>query len=195
MLTKTSNKLLRTFTAHITEQFTLRELAKKHAMNVSLVHRSLQPLLEKEIVKQDKHKRLSLNYKNHHHLLLQAEYARTQQWFQKHKDLALLSQDIIKKLREDFFTLLVFGSAVNTTTPRDIDILLITNTDQEQEKIIETIGRLHDLEIDIQVITTTSAYEMLAKREEKNLMNEILNKHILLFGAESFYRIISKART
>ena len=194
MLTKTSNTLLQTFTANITEQFTLRELAKINAMNISLAHRAVQPLLEREIIKHDKHKRLSLNYKTHHQILLQAEYARTQNWLKKNQDYALLTQDIIEQLKEDFFTLLVFGSAVNTTTPRDVDILLITNNEQDHERIIETIARLHDIETDLQVITTTSAYEMLAKREEKNLMNEILNKHILLFGAESFYRIISKGR-
>jgi hypothetical protein len=38
-----------------------------------------------------------------------------------------------------------------------------------------------------------SAYEMLAKRDKVNILNETLNKHLLLFGAENYYKIkISK---
>jgi hypothetical protein len=38
------------------------------------------------------------------------------------------------------------------------------------------------------------AYEMLARRDEANLMNEILNKHVILHGAELFYRLILMGR-
>ena len=44
------------------------------------------------------------------------------------------------------------------------------------------------------VIGFESVYEMLAKRDEKNIMNEILNKHIILYGAELFYRLIARGR-
>ena len=39
-----------------------------------------------------------------------------------------------------------------------------------------------------------SVYEMLVRRDEKNLMNEILDKHIILYGAELLYRLIQKGR-
>ena len=36
--------------------------------------------------------------------------------------------------------------------------------------------------------------KMLSKHDEKNIMNEILNKHIILYGAELFYRLIERGR-
>jgi hypothetical protein len=33
---------------------------------------------------------------------------------------------------------------------------------------------------------------MLSKRDETNIINEILNKHIILYGAELFFRLIEK---
>ena len=40
-----------------------------------------------------------------------------------------------------------------------------------------------------------SVYEMLGKREQRNVLNEVLNKHILIHGAELFYRLVDRGRT
>ena len=52
----------------------------------------------------------------------------------------------------------------------------------------------YDLPIEERVIGTESTYEMLSRHGEKNIMNEILNKHIILYGAELFYRLIGRGR-
>ena len=64
-INKSTAKVLQLFTGHITESFTLREVARRLKMHVSLAHRAIQPLIGAKIVEQDKHKNLSLNYKIH----------------------------------------------------------------------------------------------------------------------------------
>ena len=56
-INKSTAKVLQLFTGHITESFTLREVARRLNMHVSLVHRAIQPLIESKIVEKDKHKR------------------------------------------------------------------------------------------------------------------------------------------
>ena len=169
-------------------------------MHVSLAHRAIKPLIEENIVLKDKHKNLILNYKIHHETLAFVEYLRRDELLTKvkSKDIALFAEEVINKIKEDNFILLVFGSVIDSDKPRDIDILLIVdNTDKVDfhEKFLHNIASNYNLPFEERVISFESVYEMLAKRDEMNLINEILNKHMILYGAESFYRLIQRGRT
>jgi len=199
-INKSTARVLQVFTGHITESFTLREAARKLKMHVSLAHRAIKPLIEKNIIQQDKHKNLSLNYKIHHETLAYVEFMRSDDLLNKPKfrDLNLFREEVISKINEDSFVLLLFGSAVNLNKPRDIDILLIVDSADKiefHEKFLYNIASNYDLPFEERVISFESVYEMLAKRDEMNVMNEILNKHIILYGAELFYRLIQKGRS
>ena len=196
-INKSTAKILQLFTSHITEPFTLREAARRIKMHVSLAHRAIQPLIKSKIVKQDKHKNLSLDYKMHHETLVFAEYLRRDDFLNKFKDIKLFADEVINKIKQDSFVLLVFGSSVESNKPRDIDILLIVESNDKiefHEKFLHNIASNYGLPFEERVIGFESVYEMLSKRDEKNIMNEILNKHIVLYGAELFYRLIERGR-
>lgn len=166
-------------------------------MHVSLTHKAIQPLIKANIIQKDKHKNLILNYKIHHETLAFVEYLRKDDFLNRFKDIKLLAQEIINKIKQEYFVLLVFGSAVDSNKPRDIDILLIIDSTEKvefHEKFLQNIVSKYSLPFEERVIGFESVYEMLAKRDEKNIMNEILNKHIILYGAELFYRLIQKGR-
>ncbi len=167
-------------------------------MHVSLTHRAIQPLLHENIIQQDKHKNLSLNYKIHHETLAFVEYLRRDVFLSRFKDIKLFAEDVIHKNKEDCFVLLVFGSSVELHKPRDIDILLVVDkTDKVDflERFLHNIASNYNLPFEERVIGFESVYEMLIKRDEKNIMNEILNKHIILYGAELFYRLLERGRS
>lgn len=198
-LNKSTVKVLQLFTGHITESFTLREVARRLKMYVSLTHRAIRPLLEQNIVQQDKHKNLSLNYKAHQETLAFVEYLKRDDLLNKRKyrDLRLFAEEIVNKIKEDNFVLLLFGSLVESDRPRDIDVLLIVDNPDKiefHEKFIHNIASSYELPFEERVISFGSVYEMLSKRDELNVMNEILNKHIIVYGAELFYRLIQRGR-
>lgn len=196
-INKSTARVLQFFTSYITESFTLREVARKLNMHVSLTHRAIRPLIDGNIIEQDKHKNLCLNYKTHHETLAFVEYLRRDNFLSKFKDIKLFAEEVINKIKQDSFVLLVFGSSVDSNKPRDIDILLIVdNTDKVDfhEMFLHNIASNYDLPFEERVIGFESIYEMLAKRDEKNIINEILNKHIILYGAELFYRLIERGR-
>jgi len=196
-INKSTAKVLQFFVGHITESFSLREIARKLKMHVSLTHRAIQPLLHSKIIEQNKHKNLILNYNKYHETLIFAEYLRRDKFLEHYKDIKLFVDEILSNIKEDNFVLLVFGSAVESSKPRDIDILLIIDSTDKiefHEKFLHNITSNYDLNFEERVIGFESVYEMLSKHDERNVINEILNKHIILYGAELFYRLITKGR-
>lgn len=196
-LNRSTVKILQLFVGHITEPFTLREAARRLKMHVSLAHRAIQPLRGAAIIGQDKHKNLALDYRVHHETLAFAEYLRRDDFFGKFKGLKFFADEVIEKIRQESFVLLVFGSSIESSKPRDIDLLLIVDSTDKiafHEKFLRNIASDYDLPFEEQVIGFESVFEMLSRRDEKNVMNELLNKHIILYGAELFYRLIQRGR-
>ena len=196
-INRNTAKVLQLFVGHITESFTLREVARRLKMHVSLVHRAIQPLIESKIIVQDKHMNLLLNYKDHHETLAFVEYIRRDVFLEKHTDIRLFRDEILNKIGEENFVLLVFGSAVESSRPRDIDVMLIVDSTDKiefHERFLDNITSGYDLPFEGRVIGFESVYEMLSRRDEKNVINEILDKHVILYGAELFYRLIARGR-
>lgn len=201
MLTKTQAKIMQLFTAQITELFSMRMIERVLKMNYSLVHRAVKPLVEKhKLLQSNKQNYLSLNYKENHDVLTFIEYRRRNEFFkkQRNKDLAMCLYDFVDKFKEENFVLLIFGSAVDKNNPNDIDLLLIVDSMDKTEPAelqLHNIGRSYGIEnLHIIAVSYESVYEMFGLREQRNVMNEILNKHIIIHGAELFYRLVKRGR-
>lgn len=168
-------------------------------MQVSLAHRSIQPLIKNNMLLRNKQNYLSLDYTKNHGTLAYIECLRRNEFLNKAKNSAIsqFANEVNDKFTEDFYILILFGSAVTSNTPRDVDILLIVNSQskvEDAERLLENISNKYGAQFHTIVISFESAYEMLGKRNQANIMNEMLNKHVLLYGAEAFYRILKKGR-
>jgi predicted nucleotidyltransferase len=197
MLTKTEEKILETFVSNITKTFSIKQISEILKKPYPLIHRAIKNLLKQGIVLSDERKLLCLNYKENTGELAYAEHLRKKNRLLGEKSFSLFVGDCFKELKQDFFVFLVFGSFVEKKNYRDIDIIILVDEKDEiehLEKLVNNIASNFSLKIDLKVISTESAYEMLSKREQKNVMNETLNKHILLFGAENYYRLLKNAR-
>ncbi|MFW6046224.1 MAG: hypothetical protein ACOCP4_00235 [Candidatus Woesearchaeota archaeon] len=198
MFTKqTTLKILNFFTSKIDDSFSLRSVGRNINMNPSLVHRSIQPLFKEKILKRDKHKNISLNYKSDVEVLSYSEYLRREDFLTKKEnvEIKLFRNEILGKIDLESFVLILFGSAVETNDFRDIDILLIVKDNVEfYDKFLENISSNYSLPFECRVINYESVYEMLSKRNERNIINELLNKHIILSGGELFYSLLKRGR-
>lgn len=197
MLTKNQFKIMEVFVSNITTVFSIREIARILNMNNSLAHRSIKPLIEKNILNKNDKGFLHLNYKENHEIISFVEYIRRNIFLEKNKTINLLKKDIVKNLPYEYFVFLIFGSTVTNSKPRDLDLLLIiekTNEIEQAEKYLYNIIQNYNLNSEILVVSFESVFEMLKSRDDKNVMNEVLNKHIILYGAELFYKLINKGR-
>ncbi len=198
MLTKTQIRIMEIFVSKLNEKFSIKNVSEIIKKPYPLVHRSIKILVNNGFIVKDKRKFLSLNYKDNHSELSYIESLRKNEFLKRNKIIALFVKDVMKNIKLGFFSVLVFGSYVkNRTKPRDADILFITE-DKDKinslEKVLDNIASNFSLRFDINIISIESAYEMLAKRDEANIMNETLDNHILIFGAENYYRVLKNAR-
>lgn len=196
MFTKTQAEIIKVFASKINEKFSIKQVSEILKKPYPLIHRSTTLLIKDNFILKDSKELLSLNYKENFMEIAYIESIRAKQKL-KNKSFLLFVNDVLTHIGSDFFVFLVFGSFVESDSARDIDILLITEDKKEISNIEKTIDNIADnfsLKIHANVISKKSAYEMLSKRDNINIMNETLNKHILLFGAENYYRILKNAR-
>ena len=201
MLTKNQTRIMKVFVSQITELFTMRGIERFLKMNFYLVNYAIKPLKEKKLVLTNKQNLLSLNYQKNHDVLSYVEYIRRNEFLEKpeNKALAMFLKDFVNDFKETSFVLLIFGSAVNTDKPNDIDLLLIVDDAKKveaSEKYLYNASKNYNLnkEIHIIAISHESVYEMLGTREKINVMNEVLNNHLIIYGAETFYRLLVRGR-
>lgn len=191
--TKTEISILKAFTLNITESFTIREIAKRIKQNYSIVYSAIQNLHKNSFLVKDKHKNFSLNKENYQDLAY-IEQLRAEEFLKKNKEIVIFVEDVIEKANLGFFILILFGSYAEGKQRKgsDIDILMIIENLEDTEKterwlqqFSERYGNFH-----CNVISKESVKEMLSQREKLNVINETLNKHIIFFGAEDYYRLI-----
>jgi hypothetical protein len=196
MLTKTQIEIMKVFVSKINERFSIKQIAEILKKPYPLIHRSTKLLIKERFLLKDDKNFIFLNYKDNFQTLSYIESLRAD-IFLRDKTLKLFVKDVFDKINNDFFIFLVLGSSVESKEPRDIDILFIVQEKErinEIDKSVSNIASSFSKKFDINVISSESAYEMFAKRDSINVLNETLSKHIILFGAENYYRILKNAR-
>jgi predicted nucleotidyltransferase len=196
-MTKTQAGIMKIFVANITGVYSVKQLSEIMKKPYPLIHRSIKELIKNKFISKDERNLLSLNYKENHQELAFIESIRKKEFLEKNKTLSIFVKDLLNKIKNDFFIMLIFGSAIRNKQPRDIDVIVIAEKQDESnkiDKILHNIASNFSIKFDCNVITIDSAYEMLAKRDRPNVMNETLNNHILIFGAENYYRVLKNAR-
>jgi len=197
MLTKTQLEIMKLFVSKIEKKFSINEVAVSLKKPYALVHRSVQGLLGERFILTDERKLLSLNYRENFLELSFAEAVRTKERLASEKSISLFIRDCLKEIDEEFFIFLIFGSFVDKKKFNDLDIILILDNQSKvdkMEKIVKNVASNFSFKVDLHVLSKESAYEMFSKREQVNILNESLNKHLIVFGGENYYRLLSNAR-
>lgn len=199
MLTKDQAEIMQFFVSKISKSFTMRSVALALGKDPAQIHRAIQPLLKKKLLLLTEEKRVRINYAMYHQEMAYVEHLRTETFLSqpRNRDIELFVEDVLKKIKDEYFILLLFGSVVEKEKPRDIDVLVIVDSPEKiefTELFLDNIADRFMLKLDINVIATESVYEMATRREEVNVLNELLNKHLIMYGGESFYKLLHNAR-
>ncbi|MFH1439941.1 MAG: hypothetical protein ABIG89_05210 [Candidatus Woesearchaeota archaeon] len=199
IFSKNQTRIMEIFVSQITKRFSIRGVGKSLYMNNSLAHRTIKPLIKDKLLIYDELNFLMLNYKENHQELAYIEHLRSKEFLSKSKNkkLSLFVDEVIDKFPNQNFVLLLYGSTVLNDKPNDIDILFIIEKTEDielTEKRLYNVCRKYTLKLHTLVVSFESIYEMLITRDQKNIMNEILNKHIIFYGGELFYRLIKNGR-
>lgn len=199
MFTKDQFKIMQVFVSKINKRFSIRRVAQTIGKDPSQIHKAIQPLIKQNFINVTEEKQLTLNYQKHFTPLAYIEHLRYEDFINKpgNRVLRIYIDDIFRNIKDEYFILILFGSAVEEKKYRDIDLLAIVDTNdkiEDTERFLFRYADKYSKKFDINVIGVESVYEMAGKREELNVLNELLNNHIILYGGEIFYRLLKNAR-
>lgn len=197
IMTKTQIEIMKVFVSKIDKRFSIHEISEVLKKPYALIYLSMHKLIKDKFIFIDEKKLLSLNYRENFTEISFIESRRTKDLSAKENSVSLFIKDCLKEIKEDFFIFLIFGSFVERKKFNDLDIIIILDNQskvEQTQKIIKNITSNFSLKIDLHTLSKESAYEMFSKRDEINILNESLNKHLIVFGGENYYRILSNAR-
>ena len=168
MLKKTEIEILRIFTESLDSKKTIKEISDALKKHYPLIHRTIMSLVKDNYLLRDEHNLLSLNLKNYSEIAY-IEGLKAKEFLKKNKKF----EKILDGIETDFFALVISGK----------DTIIIV---EDKGDFKPTKG--------IKIILRKEVAESLSKTREDNLMNKTLNGHVILFGAENYYRMVDNAR-
>ncbi len=192
MLKKDELKILKLLLSDMTKEFTITDISKALKQSYFQTYRTTSELAATQnvmitIIGKSKIVQLDLTKYNSNYVA--AELDRTQDAV-KNKDIYIIQRQIIE-LNKNFICIL-FGSQVITPKKEsDVDLLFIISDDANFALIEKAIKlQLAPYHCDINLIHEKSLLEMWANPKKLNIGNEILKKHIVLYGAEHFMNVL-----
>ncbi|MDO8656878.1 MAG: nucleotidyltransferase domain-containing protein, partial [Nanoarchaeota archaeon] len=195
LFTKTETLILELVVSTPIRKFTIREISRLIKKDLKIVHTSIQKLIQNKFLLKDEQQHLHLNYQLNIQELAYIENLRKEKFFHRYPAIKIAATDFLKKTKHSFFVLLVFGSYAegNPRKDSDLDVLAILPDEDKNnsfERQLNAVLFLSFPKCHLHVISQASFKEMIAKRDEVNIINEALHKHIVIFGAESYYKLL-----
>lgn len=197
MLSKTETKILALLFDDLTIEHSIREIALTLNLPYPQIHRSISSLKKKQLTKKQKKGKsqiITLNLNEIHHEYVNVEIERIKIITKKYKIIKLLIEDL-HKLNYHHFTCILFGSYADkkATKDSDIDLLFIIPEEYDYEKFERFVKHtIITKKTDINITTEKGLIEMWNTPMKLNVGNELLRKHIILFGAEQFLKLRRK---
>lgn len=197
MLTSTELKILQVLFDDFTRQYTIREISLRLHLPYPQVHRTVGLLHTKKLVLKKeigKSQMLSLNWERVAEEYILTELERKKAVVHKYPRLKILGYDL-ERLPLTQYICLLFGSyAEGKAKPgSDIDLLFVipeTYNYTQFEGMVR--GVLTSSLVDVQITTEQGLREMWNTPGKFNVGNELLRKHVVLYGAEAFLQLRRK---
>ena len=120
------------------------------------------------------------------------EFLRKEKFLSDRNELKAVADDILGRISGNSFTMILFGShAKGRDKPSsDIDIIFLLSSAGDEGRIMDavaTAGRLTNRKVHAITMTYDDFFASL-KSGSAILPKEVMEKHIIFYGAEAFYR-------
>ncbi len=194
MIPGTELGILKTLFGDLTKEYTIRGLSKALELPYPQVHRSVQSLSGRGLVKKTKKGRssfITLDFESFKEEYLITELERRRDKIDRHEVIGVLDDELDRAGYNQFICVL-FGSYAGETAKKDsdIDLLFVIPGDYDYGKFEKSVKSAINIpKADIHITTEEGLLEMWSTPLKFNIGNELLKKHIILRGAESFLRL------
>ena len=198
-LTKTAVEILVHLSSRIRESFTVRQIAHAIKQDYKISYVMTMRLARQYYVIAEKRRPVTycrLKLKGNSSLLSYIEGVRASRFFAKHRDLEVLTNELLAKFTSPFFTLILFGSHVKGVASErsDLDILLVIPNRLLEKEVLSVVGSIERISpIGIHEITLTSdEFIELLKQKTPNIAWEVVENRIVAYGAQAFFRMLEE---
>ena len=190
----TKDKILKFLLSNKKNEFSIRAISKKIAVDYKTVYLIVNKLIEIQVISSKKIGQTilcSINLKAFNNDIFRAEDIRRKELL-KNKNFSSI-QSYFQDIKEPFFILLVFGSYASGKQDKksDIDLILITDNDKIKKEVKNKIS-LIPLNMHLMNFSSEEFLSML-KTIEFSVGKEAFNNNVILFGIEDYYRLIKNA--
>lgn len=192
-------KVIDLMSKNLEKKFTINETAKALNETYSFVNRIVNRLIKDKVIIKEKVGKAflcSLNLENDKTIALLHlnEVTKKEEFYKKNKEIKLILEDFLEKLRlrfkENPLFVILFGSFAKGTATKesDIDILVVCKKKLEITDIIREIHAKYGKEI-IPILMTPIEFK---KQKNKPVIKEIIKYHYILYGFEDFIEKVYK---
>lgn len=196
-LTKTETAIIKFLLSKPLAGFSIKSMAKNTGQDYRIVYESVQKLAKKRIIGKTRQANASvckINFKTSPQLLSYMEHLRSGEFSAKHTNAKAAMDDVIGKISAFSFTMILFGSYSKGTHKKDsdLDLLFLTECRELEKDISSAIAsaeRISPIGIH-ETILTYNDFAGMVKENGTNLAKEILESHIIFYGAEAFYKMM-----
>ena len=183
--------IFKEITKNLSKKWTINSLSTKLGLKYRPIYSVAIDLINRKYIKKNENNLLEPKYFDTFFLQI-GEKIRLLEF--NNKDIKIIKERFEKNIGNSYYSTILFGSSV-AKKGKDIDLLFIVPTSSDsskfEEKINKSLGSFENI-VDVNIITEESAYEMLNRPNQTNVMNEIMKNHLVLIGVENFYNILKK---
>jgi DNA-binding Lrp family transcriptional regulator len=197
-LTSTDARILELLLENITKEFSINGISEAIEISYPPVRERVLELHKRGIINvREINPTQSLcfvNAKNSDNVSVfsYVEFLRREKFLSVKKGLKTIADDILGRITGNSFTMILFGSQTKgrETASSDIDVLFLVSSAGDENRItnaVATAERLTNRKIHTITMTYDDFFDSL-KKGSATLPKEILENHIIIYGAEAFYR-------
>jgi len=182
-------KLINTLGKNLNDEIPVRQLSRESKVPNTTVHRLIEQ--NKELFNLNKKgniKLISINLadsitKNY---LILSERNVVNNYLKKHPKFKLIK----KELPKGGYTLVLFGSRADESHRKNSDVdICVINKDGKKNVSFSQFEHLYDLRVN-PLFFSRKEFTIMIKEKEHNLADEIIRKHMVLYGEEYFWNLI-----
>jgi predicted nucleotidyltransferase len=197
MLTEKELRIVELYRKNILVSYTIREVMKKiNTKSYNWIYNTIKKLENKNIIKcleKGKSTICSINLEEQQTLIYLALLEETNPLIEKIPNI----KKIKALMPSDFHIFLITGSYADSsaTQKSDMDVVVIIDKKENKRGLSNLLNRKGELMIPHLhpfIFTKDEFFEMLTNKEE-NYGKEIAKKHLIVSGAELYYKILREA--
>ena len=179
---------------NIAGQFAIREVARQAKIDYKRTHVAIQKLATKGILIKKRQANVdlcSLNLKDDLTSVYYVEMLRAKDFLDKHGDLKTFFTTVKEKIKNGYYTLVVFGSFAKGKEAKtsDVDLLIIVpnrEIGEEIERIVSSEALLLGRKVQPIVLDEKEFVDNLSSKK-LNVVVDAFKNHIIITGVEAFY--------